>query len=205
MSLVGFPLLLIPLAIINILVFLMPGVSFTDPLASVPLPSGATWSINFTDGLLALSIVLMLFEVLKASRPYGRYLTDHLLALIALGAVIAEFVLLPRFALPVMFLLAVMMAVDFIAGVALRLRQRAAGVPSRRKVRTEAAAAARAEATSHEEPQFTPVAPPPAEPVAPAPSVAAPNAPVAHAPSEAEPAAAPSSPAPAPANSDPTH
>ena len=29
---VGFPLLLIPLAIYNIIVFLMPGVSFTDPL-----------------------------------------------------------------------------------------------------------------------------------------------------------------------------
>ena len=32
MSMVGFPLLLIPLAIYNIIVFLMPGVSFADPL-----------------------------------------------------------------------------------------------------------------------------------------------------------------------------
>ena len=34
---VGFPLLLIPLAIYNIIVFLMPGVSFTDPLVKLTL------------------------------------------------------------------------------------------------------------------------------------------------------------------------
>ena len=37
---VGFPLLLIPLAIYNIIVFLMPGVSFTDPLVKLTLMSG---------------------------------------------------------------------------------------------------------------------------------------------------------------------
>jgi hypothetical protein len=34
MSMIGFPLLLIPLAIYNIIVFLMPGVSFVDPVPS---------------------------------------------------------------------------------------------------------------------------------------------------------------------------
>ena len=41
---VGFPLLLIPLAIYNIIVFLMPGVSFTDPLVKLTLMSGAEWT-----------------------------------------------------------------------------------------------------------------------------------------------------------------
>ena len=40
---VGFPLLLIPLAIYNIIVFLMPDVSFTDPLVKLTLMSGAEW------------------------------------------------------------------------------------------------------------------------------------------------------------------
>jgi len=123
MSLVGFPLLLIPLAIVNIIVFLMPGVSFTDPLATVALVSGAPWKVSFTDALLALSVVLILFEVLKAARPQGRYLTDHLLAFLAFAAALAEFLLLPQFATSVMFLLAVMMAVDFLAGVFIRLQR----------------------------------------------------------------------------------
>ena len=41
MSMVGFPLLLIPLAIYNIIVFLMPGVSLAEPLVTLPLMSGA--------------------------------------------------------------------------------------------------------------------------------------------------------------------
>ena len=37
MSMVGFPLLLIPLAIYNIIVFLMPGVSLVEPVAKLTL------------------------------------------------------------------------------------------------------------------------------------------------------------------------
>ena len=46
---VGFPLLLIPLAIYNIIVFLMPGVSFTDPLVKLALVSGAEWTVTLSD------------------------------------------------------------------------------------------------------------------------------------------------------------
>ena len=49
---VGFPLLLIPLAIYNIIVFLMPGVSFTDPLVKLTLMSGAEWPVTLSDVLL---------------------------------------------------------------------------------------------------------------------------------------------------------
>ena len=52
---VGFPLLLIPLAIYNIIVFLMPGVSFTDPLVKLTLMSGAEWPVTLSDVLLTLA------------------------------------------------------------------------------------------------------------------------------------------------------
>ena len=39
MSMVGFPLLLIPLAIYNIIVFLMPGVSLSEPVVKLTLMS----------------------------------------------------------------------------------------------------------------------------------------------------------------------
>jgi hypothetical protein len=123
MSMVGFPLLLIPLAIVNIIVFLMPGVSFTDPLVSVTLMSHAVWKVTFGDALLALSMLLLWFEVIKGSRPGGKYFTDHLLALIVLGGAVAEFLLLPQFANSVFFLLTVLLLVDFLAGVSLRLRR----------------------------------------------------------------------------------
>ena len=94
---VGFPLLLIPLAIYNIIVFLMPGVSFTDSLVKLTLMSGAEWPLTLSDVLLALGILLLLSEVIKGARPGAKYLTDHLLSLIVFGAAAAEFVLWPKF------------------------------------------------------------------------------------------------------------
>lgn len=94
---IGFPLLLIPFAIYNIFVFLMPGVAFTAPVASVTLMSGVQWAPTFGDALLALTALLLMFEVIKAARPGARYLTDHLLSLIVSGAAVAEFLLLVPF------------------------------------------------------------------------------------------------------------
>jgi hypothetical protein len=123
MSMVGFPLLLIPLAIYNIIVFLMPGVSLAEPLVTLPLPSGAQWSLTLSDLLLALGIVMLLLEVIKGARPGAKYLTDHLLSLIVFGGAVAEFLLWPRFASSTYFLLALLALVDFLTGIALRARR----------------------------------------------------------------------------------
>jgi hypothetical protein len=127
MSMVGFPLLLIPLAIYNIIVLLMPGVSLAEPLVTLPLMSGAQWPITLSDLLLALGIVMLLFEVIKGARPGAKYLTDHLLSLIVFGGALAEFLLWPRFASSTFFLLTLLALVDFLTGVALRARR---GVPA---------------------------------------------------------------------------
>jgi hypothetical protein len=121
---IGFPLLLIPFAIYNIFVFLMPGVAFTAPIANVTLTSGVQWVPTFGDALLALGIFLLLFEVVKAARPGARYLTDHLLSLIASGAAVAEFLLLAPFVTSTFFLLTVLMVVEFFAGISIGFRNR---------------------------------------------------------------------------------
>jgi hypothetical protein len=144
MSMVGFPLLLIPLAIYNIIVFLMPGVSLAEPVVKLTLMSGAEWLLTLSDMLLALGIVLLLFEVIKGARPGGKYLTDHLLSLIVFGAAGAEFLLWPRFGTSTYCLLAMLALVDFLSGIALRTRratQLAPAAPvSRRTAITPAAA-----------------------------------------------------------------
>ena len=160
---VGFPLLLIPLAIYNIIVFLMPDLSFTDPLVKLTLMSGAEWTVTLSDVLLTLAILLLLAEVIKGARPGAKYLTDHLLSLIVFGAAAAEFVLWPKFATSTFFLLTALSLVDFLSGLALRTRRRAVAVvaaapapPPKSAVKVEAPAA---------EPQPAPV---PATPPAPA-------------------------------------
>jgi hypothetical protein len=166
MSMVGFPLLLIPLAIYNIIVFLMPGVSLAEPVLRLTLTSGAEWPVTLSDMLLALGIVLLLLEVIKGARPGAKYLTDHLLSLIVTGAAAAEFLLWPRFGTSTYFLLALLALADFLSGIALRARRgiQVASGPSvsRREAREPAAATA--------EPRFDPA---PAPAPAPAPSVPA--------------------------------
>jgi hypothetical protein len=131
---VGFPLLLIPLAICNIIVFLMPGLSFSAPLVTVPLTSGIGWPVTLSDVLLTLGILMLLFEVIKGARPGAKYLTDHLLSLVVFGAAAAEFLLLPLFGTSTYFLLTMLALVDFLSGVALRTRRHpvvaAVAVPS---------------------------------------------------------------------------
>jgi hypothetical protein len=127
MSMVGFPLLLIPLAIYNIIVLLMPGVSLAEPLVTLPLPSGGQWPVTVSDVLVALGILMLLFEVIKGARPGAKYLTDHLLSLIVFGGAVAEFLLWPRFATSAFFLLTLLSLVDFLTSVTLRVRR---GVPA---------------------------------------------------------------------------
>jgi hypothetical protein len=120
---VGFPLLLIPLAIYNIIAFLMREVSFAAPLVTVPLPSGTGWPVTLSDVLLTLGILLLLCEVIKGARPGAKYLTDHLLSLLVLCGAGAEFALLPQFGSSTFFLLTLLALVDFLSGIALRARR----------------------------------------------------------------------------------
>src|SRR3981081_2128119 len=156
MSMIGFPLLLIPLAIYNIIVFLMPGVSFADPVLKLTLMSGAEWPLTLGDMLLALAILLLLFEVIKGARPGAKFLTDHLLSLIVFGGAVAEFLLWPRFGTSTYFLLTMLALVDFLSGIALRARRGtqavSAAAVSGRAARTPAAAP---------EPRFDPAPAPP--------------------------------------------
>ena len=161
MSMVGFPLLLIPLAIYNIIAFLMRDVSFAAPLVTVPLTSGTAWPVTLSDVLLTLGILLLLCEVIKGARPGAKYLTDHLLSLLVLCGAGAEFALLPQFGTSTYFLLTTLALADFLSGIALRAR-RGVPVPS-------GAAAPRRSAKKPDvavaEPRFDPV-PEPAVPAA---------------------------------------
>jgi hypothetical protein len=123
MSMVGFPLLLIPLAIYNIIVWLMPDVSLGATLITLPLVSGAQWPVTLSDVLLALGILMLLLEVIKGARPGAKFLTDHLLSLILFGGAVAEFLLWPRFANSTYFLLTLLALTDFLSGVSLRMRR----------------------------------------------------------------------------------
>ncbi|MBW7972281.1 hypothetical protein [Bradyrhizobium sp. BR 10289] len=166
---VGFPLLLIPLAVYNIIAFLMPSVSFTDVLFKVPMITGEAWPVTLADLMLALGILLLLLEVVKGARPGSKFLMDHLLSLIIFGAAAAEFVMWPKFGNSTYFLLVLLAMADFLGGIAQRTRRRITyvaetTVPVPRKSRRQAEPPADEAAV---EPKFAPVPAPQAAPVVP--------------------------------------
>jgi hypothetical protein len=54
----GFPLLLIPFAIYNIIAILMPDVTWTGVVTTFHMVSGADWTLSAGDLLITLAIVL---------------------------------------------------------------------------------------------------------------------------------------------------
>ncbi|SEI17294.1 hypothetical protein [Tardiphaga sp. OK245] len=125
MASIGFPLLLIPVAICNIIAFLMPDLALSGPIPLFPitLMSKDIWMVTLNDLLVALSILLLWLEVMRAARPAPKYFTDHFLSLLVFGAAATEFVMLPKFGNATFFLITLTAMVDFLAGISLRARR----------------------------------------------------------------------------------
>jgi len=172
---IGFPLLLIPFAIYNMIAFLTPTLGWNDPVyaGTLPLRSGATWMGTFGDALLVFSLLMLMCEHIKSTRR-GKSLVEHFLSLLLAGGAAAEFWMLKEGANSTFFLLAVICFIDLFSGFAASLRR------ARRAVVVEQPApVGRAEPPSRLEPvparveparaepqpnPFTRVEPPPAPP-----------------------------------------
>jgi hypothetical protein len=122
MFLIGFPLLLIPFAIYNIVVFLMPGVTWAGVITTVHMVSGAAWTMSAGDLLIALGILLLFGEVLKSTRIGIRTVVDHALSLVLFLGMLVEFLLVPRASTSTFFLLLVLSFIDVLGGFAVTLR-----------------------------------------------------------------------------------
>jgi hypothetical protein len=122
MFLIGFPLLLVPFAIYNIIAFLMPGVSWAGALATIHMMSGADWTMSGGDILIAISILLLFVEMMKVARIGKRNMVDHGLAVLVFLAVLAEFLLVKQAASAIFFLLLTMSFFDVLGGFTLSLR-----------------------------------------------------------------------------------
>jgi hypothetical protein len=120
--LVNFPLFLISFAIYNMIAFLTPGVSWEGALYAVPMQSGATWTITFGDALIAVTLVFLFFEVLKATKHAARSLIDHLLSTIVFIGALIEFLLVKEAATSVFAILLMITLIDVLGGWSVSVR-----------------------------------------------------------------------------------
>jgi len=122
MFMLGFPLLLIPFAIYNIIAFLMPGVAWSSVVSTVHMMSGVDWTMTTGDVLVALAILLLCGEVVKSSRISRRTIIDHALSLVLFLGMLIEFILVKQAATATFFLLLVVGFIDVLGGFAVTLR-----------------------------------------------------------------------------------
>jgi hypothetical protein len=134
MFVLGFPLLLIPFAVYNMIAFLTPGVGWTTPVTSVHMMSGEDWVVTWEDMLLAFSILLLAIEILKSTRMGMRSIVDHVLAMALFIAMLVEFLLVRQAGTSTFFLLMMIALVDVLGGFIISIRN------SRRQVEVETAA-----------------------------------------------------------------
>ena len=131
MSVPGFPLLLIPFAIYNMMAFLTPGVAWTAPVATVHMMSGEDWVLTWEDLLLAFAIFLLWIEIIKSTRIGMRSIMDHVLAMALFIAMLVEFLLVRQAGTSTFFLLMIIALVDVLAGFIVSIRS------SQRRVEVE--------------------------------------------------------------------
>lgn len=120
------PLLIVPLAIYNIIAFLMPGMEWTTTLTTVSMLSGAEWTVSLAEAFVALSLFFLFFEILKATRITSRSIIDHMLSMLVFVVGMAEFLLVRQAGNSVFALLLCIMLLDVVAGfsVSVRVAQR---------------------------------------------------------------------------------
>jgi hypothetical protein len=118
----GFPLLLIPFAIYNMIAFLMADVSWTSPVTTVHMMSGQDWVLTWEDVLLGLSILLLWIEIIKSTRLGMRSVMDHILAMALFIAMLVEFLLVKQAGTSTFFLLMMIALVDVLSGFIIGMR-----------------------------------------------------------------------------------
>ena len=126
MYLVGFPLLVIPFAVYNIIEFLIPGPTpgafWTNVIANIPLASGERWAMTVNDLTIAISILILFVELLKATRLSTRSIVDHLLSTLLFIVMLVEFLLIKQAATGTFFILMIISFVDVVGGFSVTIR-----------------------------------------------------------------------------------
>ena len=124
--LTSLPLTLLSLVLYNVAVFVLPGGApatlWAEPLFAVPMLSGTLFTATLGDGLVVLGIVLLFFEILKATRTGNASLADHTLSMLTFVGYLVEFLVVPAAAHSVFAILLVLAFVDVVAGFSITIR-----------------------------------------------------------------------------------
>lgn len=118
------PLMIIPIIIYNVIAW--GGATFSsadavrasmnEPFTSVQMASGAEWIITPGHALIALSLVMLFFELLKSTGIGRAAVMNHAFSMVLFIICLVEFLMFNAFATSVFFLIMLMALMDVMAG-----------------------------------------------------------------------------------------
>lgn len=126
-SLAIFPLMIFPVVLYNIMAFSGAAYTGVDAMRArldtdfltVPMASGVPWSITPGHALIAGSLVMLFFELIKSTRTGRVEVMNHAVSLILFVVCLLQFLLMPAFATSVFGLIAAMALLDVLAGMSI--------------------------------------------------------------------------------------
>jgi len=116
-----FPLLILVLAAYNSIVFFTK-TSFETAIFSLKMISGAQWVFNLGDLLIAVALLMLFIELLKATRTGTVSIIDHMLSTLVFIGFLVEFIVIEQAATSVFFLLTIIALIDVIAGYSVTIQ-----------------------------------------------------------------------------------
>jgi hypothetical protein len=119
------PLMIVPFILYNAIIVGVAGAGvpmLDETVTSLAMMSGALWTMSVGDLLIVIALVMLFFEVLKATRTGSSSVVDHMLSVFLFVAFLVEFLLVENAATHVFFILMVIAFIDVIAGFAVSIR-----------------------------------------------------------------------------------
>jgi len=113
---------LLAFVVIAYVAFAAGGADFVLTRFTVAMPSGGSWQISLGDMMLAFSLFVLFFEILKSTRTGGNSVADHALSMIVFVACLILFLVWPPAATSLFFLIMLTTLVDVIAGFSVTIR-----------------------------------------------------------------------------------
>lgn len=127
LSIRAIPLLILVFLFYNVIVLFggdgNPNIVLRKEVFGVTLPNGKNpWSFTWGDLVILLLLIMLFFELLKATYTSSTSLLDHGLSMLVFVACLIEFLMLPVAQTSVFFFLTVATLIDVVAGYTIGIR-----------------------------------------------------------------------------------
>ncbi len=121
------PWLIISVILYNVIAFIfgnadVPGEVFNSALFTVPMISGADWSMKLGDLVVVITLAILFVELVKSTRTGETSILDHALSMVLFIICVIEFLTVRQAATSVFFIIVAVTLIDVVAGFTITIR-----------------------------------------------------------------------------------